>query len=321
MRVGAIYSGLLHLAILLLIVLGLPDIFKQDEEIVAPVPVQLATLADITSTPHPAQHPQRQQVTKPKPTPPPPAPKAPEPPPSAQPQAQPTPTPPQPAEEAPPAPSSPTPLPPPPQPPQTAQTPPPEAAEPIAIPEKPKPQPPKQEAKVEPTPAPILRPNTPQKPKPKPQKKPPPPQSTDFSSLLKNLTKQQPQQSDEASIQPQPNDSDTASISALSSPQMTASEIDAVRSQIDGCWFLDPGKKGVEQMVVEIVVSVARDGTVLNVQYTPGDQARMGDPAYRAVAEAAYRAVMKCHQRRLPPDKYETWKDLRLRFDPTGVLG
>jgi hypothetical protein len=155
---------------------------------------------------------------------------------------------------------------------------------------------------------------------PKPQKKPPSPQNSDFSSLLNNLTKQQPQQSAEAPIPPQRNDSDTASISARSSPQMTASEVDAVRSQIQGCWYLDPGKKGIE-MIVEIVVSVAPDGRVLNAQYTPEDEARMGDPAYRAVAEAARRAVMKCHQLRLPPAKYETWKDLRLHFDPTGVLG
>src|SRR5262249_59877738 len=77
MRSGAIYSGLLHLAILLLIVLGLPDIFKHNEEIAAPVAGQLATLADIISTPHPApqSHPRPRPVTKPPP--PPPAPHAP----------------------------------------------------------------------------------------------------------------------------------------------------------------------------------------------------------------------------------------------------
>src|SRR5262249_28908592 len=97
MRSGAIYSGLLHFALLLPIAPGLPAILKQNEEIAAPVAVQLATLADIPPPPHPAPQPQPRPRPVTKPTPPPPAPKAPEPPPSAQPQAQPTPPPQQPA--------------------------------------------------------------------------------------------------------------------------------------------------------------------------------------------------------------------------------
>jgi outer membrane biosynthesis protein TonB len=315
MRLGAILSGLLHLAILLLVLFGLPDLFKQDEEIAAPIAVQLATLSDITSTPHPTPQSQPKPATKP--TPPPPAPKAPEPPPSAEPQAQPTPQQ-QPVEKVPPAPQTP-PTPPPPTPPQpqTVETPPPEAAEPIAIPEKPKPQPP-QEAKVEPPPAPILRPNTPQKPKP--QKKPTPPQTADFSSLLKNLTKQQPQPSAEAPIQPQPDQPDTASISALSSPQLSMGEIDALRSQISGCWYIDPGHKGGEDMIVDVHVNLAPDGSVQHAQIE--DTARMGtDAYYRAAAEAALRAVYKCSPLNVPPGKYDTWKDLHLHFNPSGMLG
>jgi hypothetical protein len=316
MRLGAVLSGLLHLAILLIVLFGLPDLFKQEEEIAAPVAVQLATLADITSTPHPTPQAQPKPVTKP--TPPPPAPKAPEPPPSAEPQAQPTP-PQQPTEQVPPAPPSP-PTPPPPAPPQpqTAPAPPPEAPEPIAIPEKPKPQPP-QEAKVEPPPAPVLRPNTPQKPKP--QKKPPPPQTADFNSLLKNLTKQQPQPSAEAPIQPQPDQPDTASISALSSPQMSMSEKDALSQQIGNNWYIDPGLKGAEDMVIEIHATLAPDGSVLSADIV--DQARYAtDPLFRAAAEAARRAVQKSTPLRVPPDKYDVWKSMTVVFRPQqGQIG
>src|SRR3954452_12088564 len=102
MRAGAILSTLLHLAILLLILFGLPNLFKPDEEIIAPVPVQLATLADITAQPKPKQKTQAPVV---KPTPPPPAPKAPEPP-KLEPEPQPQPEP-KPVEQTPPPPPEP----------------------------------------------------------------------------------------------------------------------------------------------------------------------------------------------------------------------
>ena len=35
-----------------------------------------------------------------------------------------------------------------------------------------------------------------------------------------------------------------------------------MRSQIAGCWYLDPGKKGADTIVVEIAVTLVPDGTV-----------------------------------------------------------
>ena len=83
MRVGSILSLIFHLAIVLLLLFGLPDLFAQDEMVIEPVPVQLATVADLTTAPKPADVPK--PVVKPADTPPPPAPQAP-----------PTPTPPTP---------------------------------------------------------------------------------------------------------------------------------------------------------------------------------------------------------------------------------
>jgi outer membrane biosynthesis protein TonB len=94
MRVGGFLSLLLHLAILLLILFGLPDLFKT-EEVVAPVAVQLATLADITAQPKPKPTPPT-PVVKPA-TPPPPAPTPPVPPTPAPQPAEQVPTPPEPA--------------------------------------------------------------------------------------------------------------------------------------------------------------------------------------------------------------------------------
>ena len=307
MRAGATLSLLLHLAIVLMILLGLPDLFKP-EEVIEPVAVQLATVADLTAQPQPSVKPIQTPVIKPvtQPLPAPAAPQAPTPPP--------LPTPPQPAEQTPP------PLPPD-QAPQPVQPTVAEPPQPIIIPDQTKPPPQQQQAKIEPQPVPQLRPKVPPdqtKPKVKPQ--PQQQQATDFNSLLKNVEKLNTQTADNTDQQqqqtPQPPQPQTDQLGA----QLSSSELDAVRSQIAGCWYLDPGKKGADTMVIEIHVDLGSDGTVLgNPQIL--DSARAAtDPAYQAAAEAARRALLKCSPLHLPPDKYDTWKSATFRFSPSGNL-
>jgi len=164
----------------------------------------------------------------------------------------------------------------------------------------------------------VLRPPVPPD-KPKPQK--PAASQQSFDSLLKNVEQmktsspdtQQPPQPD---TQSQPD----SSVTDLSAPQMTSSEKDAIASQVGANWYLDPGKKGFEEFVVEIRATLAQDGTVLTAVVV--DQARMAtDENYRAAAEAARRAVLKSSPIRVPPEKYETWKTMVLRFSPQGVIG
>ena len=101
---------------------------------------------------------------------------------------------------------------------------------------------------------------------------------------------------------------------------MTSSEKDAIASQVGNNWYLDAGKKGFEDFVVEIRATLAQDGTVLTAVIV--DQARMAtDANYRAAAEAARRAVLKASPLKVPPEKYETWKTMLLRFTPQGVIG
>ncbi len=316
MRAGATLSFLFHLAIVLLLIFGLPDLFQREEMVIEPVAVQLATVADLTSAPKPIDTPPK-PVVKPADTPPPPAPQAPAPPPTA---APPTPTPPepQPAEQTPPPEETPPPVQP--APPQTAEALP-DLPQPEVIPDKTQPPPP-EETKVEPPPPPpLLRPAQAEKPKPKPEKKPeakPAQQTADFNSLLKNLTQSQQTASAETppDSPPQPSNASSAPIGQ----QLTTSELDAVRSQISQCWFLDPGKKGADTIIVEIAVSLLPDGTVQSAEIV--DQSRMySDPVYRAAAEAAQRAILKCHQLRLPLDKYDLWKSTTFRFNPSGFFG
>ena len=102
--------------------------------------------------------------------------------------------------------------------------------------------------------------------------------------------------------------------------QLTASEMDLVREQIARCWNVPAGARDAKDLVVEIRASVNPDGTVR--QATIVDQGRMGDPFFRAAAESARRAFFnpQCTPLKLPPEKYEIWKDLVVDFSPKDIL-
>ncbi|HXQ41073.1 MAG TPA: cell envelope integrity protein TolA [Candidatus Udaeobacter sp.] len=305
MRAGATLSLLLHLAILLMILLGLPDLFKP-EEVIEPVAVQLATVADMTAQPQPSVKPIPTPVIKPvtQPLPAPAAPQAPTPPP--------LPTPPQPAAQTPP------PLPPD-QAPQPVQPTVAEPPQPVIIPDQTKPPPQQQQAKIEPQPVPQLRPKVPPdqtKPKVKPQ---PQQQATDFNSLLKNVEKMNTQTADNTDQQQTPQPPDTSSQAPLGE-RLTSSELDAAKSQMQGCWYIDPGKKGADSILVDVHVVYGADGSVTSVQAV--DQLRIAtDPVFRSMAEAAVRAVYKCDPIHLPPDKYDLWKSVTFTFGLSGLQG
>ncbi len=303
MRAGATLSLLLHLAILLMILFGLPDLFKP-EEVIEPVAVQLATVADMTAQPQPAAKPLPTPVVKPA-TPPPDAPAAPQ-----APALPPAPQPPQPAEQTPP--------PPPQEPQQPTQPTVAEPTQPVIIPDQSKPPPPQQQAQLEPPPLPQLRPNVPPD-QTKPKVKPQPQQTMDFNSLLKNVEKMNTQTADNTDQQqtPQPPQPQTDQQGA----QLSSSELDAVRSQIAGCWYIDPGKKGADTLVVEIHVDLGSDGSVLGNPEIVDTARAATDPVFEAAAEAARRALLKCSPLHLPPAKYDTWKSTTFRFNPSGMLG
>jgi hypothetical protein len=72
-------------------------------------------------------------------------------------------------------------------------------------------------------------------------------------------------------------------------------------------------------MVVQLRIEVGPDRSVRRV--TIQDQARLErDPTFRAVAEAAYRAVERSSPLQLPPDKYSLWHDLLFNFRPRDLI-
>ena len=99
--------------------------------------------------------------------------------------------------------------------------------------------------------------------------------------------------------------------------RMTMSEMDALRRQLSRCWNIMAGAEGAEQLIVELKMEVNPDRTLRNAEVTDlGRYAR--DPFFRAAADSALRAVRNplCNPLNLPPDKYDQWKVITVRFDP-----
>ncbi len=106
---------------------------------------------------------------------------------------------------------------------------------------------------------------------------------------------------------------------------LTISETDAIAGRLRECWNLDPGVRGIENMVIEIRAYLNRDGSIRDVQIL--DKGRYNsDSHFRAIAESARRAVYTCSSKnnvnvyKIFPekyaDKYNLWNTLLLRFNP-----
>lgn len=319
---GIAASAVMHVAILAAIIIGLPNLFRPHVPEDQPIAVELVTIAPETratrvnpNAPVPKAKPDvppvqaaPAPVPQPKPEPPPPTPAAPpsaEAPPPAPPQ-------PQPKTEAPP--------PPPPPKPAEAQIPAPPPPKP-----QPKPQPDKkQEAQAFDQMLKNLEKSQPkQATQPQPQAHPDKQQDAQaFDTLLKNLSKN--------TVAPDPNAQPKRQQVAAAAPpssqphaplgsQLTASELDLVREQLSRCWNINAGARDAKDLVVEVRATVQPDGTV--TQATIVDQGRMSDPLWRAAAESARRTFFnpQCTPLKLPPDKYDTWKDLVVDFSPKDI--
>jgi hypothetical protein len=312
-------SAALHLGIVVVVLFGLPSLFRPPPPTETPIAVELVTLAPHTRATYPNRF---RPLPKAKPEP----------------------------AKAPPAP-----VPPPkPQPPEAAAAPPPSASAPPA--REPPPAPPKPAAKAvpPPPPKPLMAerppvPPAPPEPKPRPEPRsahpaPPPasakvataafaklldhldqkgPQPAAFDTLLKNLTREEATRQADAPPKPQR----IAAAAPSSQPQapldeaLTASQIDLIIRKIEGCWDVPAGARDAKNLDIEIKAALNPDGTVRQAVIV--DTGRYaGDPFFRAAADSAKRALLdpRCSPLPVPPDKYEAWHNLDLFFNPKDLL-
>jgi hypothetical protein len=288
-RGGLIFSASLHIVVVLAAVLGLPQLFDRKLPEETPIVVQLVNIAPETratkltkTEPKPDKPEEVAQAEPPKPEPPKPDP----------------------------------PKPPPPVPPESAPKPPDSKPEPPK-PEPPPPPPP--EAKPEPA---KVEPPAPKPPPPKPEAPKKKEDDAELDSLLKNLAKQAPtrtaDQPAKQTAAAEPAKASSQPVAPLG-PQLTTSELDFVRQQIEACWNVPAGARDAKDLTPEFRVYMNPDGTIRTATQLNAERNR--DPFFQAAAESALRALRnpRCQPLKLPPQKYNQWQTFTITFDPRDI--
>ncbi|MGH1478115.1 MAG: TonB family protein, partial [Geminicoccales bacterium] len=100
---------------------------------------------------------------------------------------------------------------------------------------------------------------------------------------------------------------------AGSSLQLTSSEVGALQDAIINAW-IRPG--GTHDEAVPLSIRVHPDGTVISVRVDDPSDRMSRDPAYRAFAESAVRAVQRASPLPIPSGKYALLNDATFLFRP-----
>ncbi len=295
MQLGLLVSSLLHAAIIMaaVVVLPAPELFKVEKT--TSLPVDILTIAEFTKL-KARSEPQKKPVLKTKPKPKPVLKAKPEPKPAPEPKPKPAPAPPK------------------------AAVPPP----------KPEPEPaPKPKPKPEPKPEPKPKPKTVKKKQvetasvPVPRRKPKPPRR----KLKKPEPRFNPDQiaallnkAPDAAPEPErkPAEPSTEGVPEGIDMKLTLSELDALRLQISQCWSPPIGVENAQNLQIRLKLKLKRDGSLAGPPVLANSSS---DPLFEVAAESAIRAVIRCQSYSLPPEKYETWRDVHVTFDPREMFG
>ncbi|WP_417667643.1 cell envelope biogenesis protein TolA [Roseibium sp.] len=314
MRAGLIASVAGHTAVLLWGLVALPGAETFNTQPVDSLPVELVPIEELTrlrkgekteteirdvaavrpsetppvEAPQPADKPGESRVDQPTPPTPEPQP-APEPEPAPAPDPEPQPAP-EPAPEPEPAPQ----------------------AEPEPAPE-PEPQPEPEQVEA---PKPVVTSVTPRsKPTPPRRTAEKPEDTFNPNQISALLNKVEPSGGSTATSQ------DPASLGSqrgAENVRMSQSELDALRAQVSQCWSPPVGAVGAESLAVRVKFGLDRSGEVSS---SPEVLNSNSNPAFRAAASSAVRAIMRCAPYSLPVAKYQAWQEVIINFDPRELIG
>lgn len=287
MRDGAILSGLLHGVAILLLLIGLPDIFRRELEPPPIIPIEIVNIADITQAPAPKVKPKEdspvKEVKEEKPVPP-----------------KPTPV----VEEVV----------------EIETTSEPEKVETVVEPtpeptltmddllapiEKEKPKEEKKEKPKEPK-------KEKKKDKPKKKKK-----KKDFMALLNNIEKTEA--SSEGKAQAEQDIDSTADHAANNiSDVLSITERDLIRRQLRDHWNIPAGAKDAKEFSADIETTINADCTVQAHKVIKTSKPR-SDPYMKAFVDSAIRALYKAGPLKIRANHCGTQK-INIVFDPSSML-
>ncbi len=102
---------------------------------------------------------------------------------------------------------------------------------------------------------------------------------------------------------------------------LSMSEKDAIREQFKRCWNPPAGAKDASNLIVTLDIKLNADGSVTDVKLAQDSSRYNSDSFFRAAADSAMRAVHECSPlKNLPADKYGSWNDMELTFDPKDLI-
>ena len=100
--------------------------------------------------------------------------------------------------------------------------------------------------------------------------------------------------------------------------QLSISEIDLLVQQLSSCWTAPAGAVIEKGMVVKIAAKIKPDGRVLENSIRIIDTNIVKTNSfYGPITESAMRTLLnpECIPLKLPRDKYNLWKDIKITFD------
>lgn len=186
----------------------------------------------------------------------------------------------------------------------------------------------------EPEPAPVVM-----KPEAIPERKPEPPKESpkpkpksdelDFDALEQLINKEKKkEQTEPPSENPSQTilESDRPRAAIGAGDRLAASDEAKMRAAIQGCWNAGAiiGAPEPEKLQVVIDFELNRDGSLASSPRVANElQINLsGNQFWRVAQREAVSAVVKCAPYDfLPLERYESWKEFRLNFDPSQMVG
>ncbi len=100
--------------------------------------------------------------------------------------------------------------------------------------------------------------------------------------------------------------------------ELSQSEMDALRGQIQRCWQIVPGLSDAADVRIQVTMRLDPSG---KIEGQPSVTASGGsDQVRRVLSGGARRAVLRCAPYDLPVEKYDAWADVIVNFDPSQMF-
>lgn len=201
--------------------------------------------------------------------------------------------------------------------------------EPVAPEPEPAPVEPEPEPESEPEPAPVEpEPEPEPEPQPKPEPEPEPKKDELDLAALSQLIDREKQNAAAPSAAPSQTtvEAETARAAVGAGDRLTASDEAKMRAAVERCWNTGAviGAPEPEKLVVILDLDLNRDGSLRGQpKVVNALQINLSGNRFWKVAEqSAVRAVVSCAPYDfLPADRYDTWKEFTLNFDPSQMVG